>query len=110
MTDETIYRTEVLKDHHNRSAFASGVESLDKYLKLQASQDARRKVSVTFVLVSKTDPDSIIGYYTLSSTAIEPSGLLAEVRKKLPSYPLIPGTLVGRSIRFYCFRFLGNIA
>ena len=97
--DETIYRTEVLKDSHNRLTFASGVESLDKYLKLQASQDAKRKVSVTFVLVSKTEPDSIVGYYTLSSTAVELSGLSNEVRKKLPPYPLIPATLIGRLAR-----------
>jgi hypothetical protein len=96
---EIVYRTEVLKDSHNRSAFVSGVESLDKYLKLQSGQDAKRKISVTFVLVSKTDSESIVGYYTLSSTTIEPSGLPAEVRKKLPPYPLIPATLIGRLAR-----------
>ena len=99
VADETIYRTEILNDIHNRSAFDSGIESLDKYLRLQASQDAKRKVSVTFVLVLKTQPESIVGYYTLSSTAIDPGSLPVEARKKLPPYPWIPATLIGRLAR-----------
>ncbi len=98
-TEAPSFQIESLAKIHNRSAFVSGVESLDRYLKLQAGQDSKRKVAATFVLVSKADPSSIIGYYTLSSTAIDPGELSTAVRKRMPPYPLIPATLIGRLAR-----------
>jgi len=42
-------------------------------------------------------PDKTIGgYYTLSSTAVDLTELPAELVRKLPRYPLVPATLVGR--------------
>ena len=91
----TGFTVEVLSDH-DRSAFSCGVEPLDRYLKQQASQDARRNVAVPFVLV--TADRRIAGYYTLSATALKGDDLPPHLVKKLrlPRYPKLPATLVGR--------------
>jgi GNAT superfamily N-acetyltransferase len=87
-------RVEPLGPHHDRVSFTSGVAPLDRYLRTQASQDARKNVAAPFVLVL---PDgTIAGYYTLSSTAILAPELPADIVRKLPRYPFIPATLLGR--------------
>jgi GNAT superfamily N-acetyltransferase len=91
---EEFLRVEVLGPHHDRSRFESGVEPLDRYLRTQAAQDAGKNVAAPFVLVL---PDgSIGGYYTLSSTAVKLADLPEQIVKKLPRYPLVPATLLGR--------------
>jgi len=51
-------------------------------------------MAATFVLVAA---DGLIGgYYTLSSTAVKLAELPNEVARRLPRYPLIPATLLGR--------------
>lgn len=87
-------RVEALGPHHDRSSFASGVEPLDRYLRSQAGQDARKNVAAPFVLVL---PDGAIGgYYTLSATGVKLTEFPAEITRKLPRYPLLPATLLGR--------------
>jgi GNAT superfamily N-acetyltransferase len=90
------WRVELLGKHHNRAAFACGNEILDRYLKEIASQDARRLVAAPFILVETTAPRTICGYYTLSSFGIALGELPEEVAKKLPGYPIVPATLLGR--------------
>jgi GNAT superfamily N-acetyltransferase len=87
---------EPLAKHHDRAAFSCGNETLDRYLKERASQDARRRIAAPFVVVSKTDPQIILGYYTLSSFGIVLGDLPANIVKKLPDYPIVPATLLGR--------------
>lgn len=89
------YVVEALNTQHNRSDFECGVEALDRYLKQQASQDMRRRVAALFVLVD-LDLSRIAGYYTLAATAIRLAELPMEISKKLPKYPLVPATLLGR--------------
>lgn len=89
------YVIEPLDAQHNRSDFECGVEPLNRYLKQQASQDMRRRIAALFVLVNQ-DIDSIAGYYTLAATAIRLAELPTEITKKLPKYPLVPATLLGR--------------
>ena len=79
---------------HDRTSFSCGVPELDEYLRRQASQDARRKVAAPFVMVDKTR--RILGYYTLSAYGVRVAELPPDVAKKLPKYPLIPATLLGR--------------
>jgi GNAT superfamily N-acetyltransferase len=55
----------------------------------------RRRIAALFVLVDQ-DIDSIAGYYTLAATAIRLAELPPEITKKLPKYPLVPATLLGR--------------
>lgn len=63
---------------------------------MHAGQDARRFVAAVFVLVATNDDKAVRGYYTLSSFGIEKDGLPADFIKKLPPYPVIPATLLGR--------------
>ncbi len=88
------YRVEPLSAAHDRSAFRCGVVELDRYLQEQAGQDARRKVAAPFVLVDQSG--SIAGYYTLSAYAIRLGDLPEAIGRKLPRYPLLPATLLGR--------------
>ena len=87
-------RVEVLGPQHNRASFESGVESLDRYLRVQAGQDARKNMAAPFVLV--LPGGAIGGYYTLSATAVNLAELPAQTARKLPRYPLVPATLLGR--------------
>jgi GNAT superfamily N-acetyltransferase len=87
---------EPLGRQHDRAAFACGNEVLDRYLKEIASQDARRLVAAPFVLVATTAPKTILGYYTLSAFGIDLGSLPTEVSRKLPAYPIVPATLLGR--------------
>jgi len=84
-----------LERKHNRKSFSCGLDSLDSYLHIQAGQDKRKRIAVTYVLEDQCT-NKISGYYTLSATAIELNFLPESVRKKLPSYPCIPATLIGR--------------
>ena len=91
---EGSLRVEALGPHHDRNSFDSGVEVLDRYLRTQAGQEARKNIAAPFVLVL---PDGAIGgYYTLSSTAVKLNELPADVTRRLPRYPLVPATLLGR--------------
>lgn len=83
-----------LADHHDRATFECGVEPLDRYFRTQAGQDARRRVSSCFVL---TDNDvSPLGFYTLAATSIALGDLPPPLTKRLPRYPSVPATLLGR--------------
>ena len=87
-------RVEALTAQHDRNSFASGVEPLDRYFRVQAGQDARKSLAAPFVLVLS---DGIIaGYYTLSSTALQLAELQERIAGRLPRYPLVPATLLGR--------------
>ncbi|HEY6334893.1 MAG TPA: GNAT family N-acetyltransferase [Alphaproteobacteria bacterium] len=89
-------KIEPLASHHDRVGFACGVESLDRYFRIQAGQDARRKANGVFVLVSPRTPDKVLGYYTLCATALPQGDIPAAARKHIPRYPLVSATLVGR--------------
>jgi GNAT superfamily N-acetyltransferase len=87
------YFFEALADH-DKTAFACGIAELDNYLRQQASQDAKRKVAAPFVMVDLKR--RVAGYYTLSAYGIRGEELPPAIAKKLPKYPLIPATLLGR--------------
>ena len=87
-------RVEALGPGHDRRSFSCGVEALDRYLRVQAGQDARKNVAAPFVLLSSHS--EIVGYYTLSATSILLAELPSDVSRRLPRYPLVPATLVGR--------------
>lgn len=85
---------EVLEGH-NRSNFDCGIEPLNRYLREQASQDKKKNISTPFVLVGE-EPGLVIGYYTLCSNSVRLDDIPQDLRKKLPRYPYIPATLIGR--------------
>ena len=93
--DSFDYFVEPLDKQHERGAFDCGVEPLDRYFKKQAGQDARKRVAAPFVLIEKNSR-TVAGYYTLSATSIKINELPTEIVKKLPKYPDVPATLLGR--------------
>ena len=84
-----------LDKSHKREKFSCGVHLLDDYLHKQASQDMRRHIAVTYILNDDKE-NQVAGYYTLSSTTIQLADLPEKAIKKLPHYPLLPATLIGR--------------
>jgi predicted GNAT family N-acyltransferase len=87
---------EILDATHNRNKFDCGKELLNEYLKTQAGQDVKRKLSVCFVLADN-ETKIVQGYYTLSNCSIPLSSFSEQIQKKLPkSYKSIPATLLGR--------------
>lgn len=86
---------EPLGTHHDRAAFSCGVSALERYLRTQARQDMTRRVAAVFVLVGDS-PGVIAGYYTLAATGVLLGELPADVARRLPRYPLVPATLLGR--------------
>ena len=92
--DLAAIRIEPLGPGHDRSAFSCGVPALDRYLQEQAGQDARRRVAAPFV--ASTDGIKVLGFYTLSATSIQLTDVPAALAKKLPRYPRLPATLLGR--------------
>ena len=93
--DTLQYSIHILSKEHKKNTFSCGIEALDRYLIQQAGQDARRYVAATYAL-TEIDSQVIIGYYTLSSTSVKLSNLPQEIIKKLPRYPTLPATLLGR--------------
>jgi len=85
----------LLNADHDRTAFACGVEALDRYIREQAAQDMRRGTARVFVLTTIDRPDRLLGYYTLSAASIVAQELPAGIAKRLPKYP-IPAALIGR--------------
>ena len=88
-------RIELLASHHARSIFRCGQESLDRYIREQATQDARRDIARVFVATATDDPSRILGFFTLSATSIAATDLPPEIGKRLPRYP-VPAALIGR--------------
>jgi GNAT superfamily N-acetyltransferase len=92
--ETTAPRIELLRAQNDRSGFICGKDSLDQYFQRQVTQDARRHLATPFVMVM---PDGAIGrFYTLSITALRLGDLPGDVARRLPRYPLVPATLIGR--------------
>lgn len=87
------FRVVPLEAAHERAAFQSPSESLNRYLRKQATQDIRRRVAACFVAL--TDQRRIAGYYTLSSASLLLADLPADTRKRLPRYPTVPAGRMG---------------
>ncbi|MDO5626617.1 MAG: GNAT family N-acetyltransferase [Pseudomonadota bacterium] len=79
---------------HDRAAFNSDSEPLNRYLREQATQDMRRRVAACFVAL--TNEQRIAGYYTLASASLLLADLPASTGKKLPRYPTVPAVRMGR--------------
>jgi ribosomal protein S18 acetylase RimI-like enzyme len=88
------FSIEPLSASHDRPAFNSGNEALDRYLHAQAGQDIRRRIANCFIAT----PDSIVvaGYYTLAAASIPLLELPEAEKKQLPRYSVLPAALIGR--------------
>ena len=61
------FAIELLGEGHNRNAFDCGVESLNRYLWQQATQDMRRNVATVCVAALGAE---IAGYYSLANKVL----------------------------------------
>jgi predicted GNAT family N-acyltransferase len=80
---------------HRRDDFNCEVENLDNYIKKIASQDLKRKAATVFVSIDSSTLN-VTAYYTLSSFSLELTEIEPILAKKLPRYPLLPATMLGR--------------
>src|SRR5687768_11581099 len=81
---------EKLSSYHDRSNFDCGVEELNSYLQKYSGQHERKGIGRTYV-ARKEDNTRVLGYYTISSSAVR----FDVVPENLPRYP-VPVALVGR--------------
>lgn len=99
---DTPFLVAPLDGAHDRARFNSGSDSLDRYLREQATQDIRRRVAACFVALA--DTQCIAGYYTLSAASLMLTDLPAGIGKKLPRYPTVPAVRMGRLAVDQAFR------
>ena len=77
----------------DRKSFDCGLHpALNMYISQQATQDEKRNVSRTFMLL---EDGKLVGYYTLANASVVESDLSEEQMKKMPRYPM-PAVLLSR--------------
>ncbi|MBD2604493.1 GNAT family N-acetyltransferase [Scytonema hofmannii FACHB-248] len=86
---------EQLEKHHDRASFSCGNEQLDRYLHSAVTQDKKRNIAIPYAIFDR-DRQKIIGYYTLCMSGINLEQLPQSIVKKLPKYPIVGVTLIGR--------------
>ena len=104
-----VYRFEPLTKQHDRASFRSASPVLNTYLQQLARKDTERRVAACFAMVEESTPTTIVGYYTLSAFTVEVAELREEMQKKLPRYPRLPATLLGRLARDERFPGTGSL-
>jgi predicted GNAT family N-acyltransferase len=97
---------ELLGPKHDRAAFSCGAQVLHAYLQKQAGQDLKKRAAVPLVITP--NGTTIAGYYTLSQYSLQLDEVPVEVAKRLPKYPMIPATLLGRLAVSSAFRGQGH--
>jgi predicted GNAT family N-acyltransferase len=94
------YRIEQLDpSKHRREDFACESLELTEFLQKRARKEVQARASACFVLVPEADPGRIVGYYTLSQTVVVVQQLPEAFARKLPRYPQLGATLIGRLAR-----------
>lgn len=105
MSVQPQFRVEILNPAiHRRDEFACESSELTEFLRTRARKEAKSRTSACFVLVPVADTGQIAGFYTLSATTVELEKLPPELVKKLPRYPSLPATLLGRLARSLAFK------
>lgn len=70
------------KTRHDRKRFNCGAAPLNNYLKVMASQQAKKDNTRTFVLEDDSDNSFIIGFYTLTMTPVDLTALPEKLQRK----------------------------
>lgn len=78
----------------SREHFQSGSKPLDRYIREQALQDIRRRVSACFIALNSQQ--QLVAYYTLASASVLLDQLPSTIQKKLPRYAAVPAVRMGR--------------
>lgn len=100
MSESDKYIVEPLDpSKHRREEFACESPELTEFLHKRARKEMQGRASACFVLVTDADPGRIVGYYTLSQTSVVVQQLPEPLIKRLPRYPQLGATLIGRLAR-----------
>ena len=98
------YRIERLDSaKHRREGFRCESPELAQFIQKRARKEMDARASACFVLVPLEEPGRIAGFYTLSAAEISASLLPGQLVKRLPRYPEMPVTLLGRLARDEAF-------
>ncbi len=89
---------ERLGKKHARKSFSCEVPQLNEYLQTRANQKQKKSIANIFVLTDRGGTE-IKGYNTLSSYGLLLRDLPEDIARKLPRYPLVGTTLIGRLAR-----------
>jgi hypothetical protein len=71
MTPDEPLVIEAISSSHDRKTFSSGTPAPDNYIRQQARQDIKRRISRVFVARSHDHLRTILPYYTLSTLSID---------------------------------------
>jgi len=87
----TVSAPEPLDEHHDTEAFASGVASLDTWLKRRAMKNQATGASRTFVAC---EGKRVVAYYSLASSSVTVGEAPGRFRRNMPDP--IPVVVLGR--------------
>jgi GNAT superfamily N-acetyltransferase len=79
---------------HAAGEFSCGIESLDRWLQLYASQSQRRDAARTFVMAD--EGGAVAGYYTLVAGEVAYDSATQRVRRSLSQHFPIPVAILAR--------------
>ncbi len=99
----TITAPEPLSDRHQIGEFASGVASLDDWLKRRAAKNQVTDASRTFVACEGA---KVVGYYALASGGVETAATPGRFRRNMPEP--IPVVVLGRLAVDHCHKGQGQ--
>lgn len=86
MSRSSDWREESIGRHHDRKGFDCGSPDLNDYLARHARQNHESGGAKTFVAVSPAEPTRVLGYYSISSGAIEFARVPATLTRRLGRY------------------------
>jgi hypothetical protein len=84
-----VWREEAITKRHDRKNFDCGSAELNEYLRRYARQNHESGGAKTFVAVPPTDPDHILGYYSISPGAIEFAKVPISLTRRLGQYEVL---------------------
>jgi GNAT superfamily N-acetyltransferase len=89
------WREEPIGRHHDRQSFDCGSPELNEYLQRYARQNHESGGAKTFVAITPTAPERVLGYYSISPGAVEFARVPGRLTKRLGRYD-VPVFRLGR--------------
>lgn len=87
--------TTLISAAHNVDQFHCGKDQLDTFLKRYALRNQKLDSSKTFVTCPESEPNRVVGYYSLVFGSVRHEDTPREVKQGMPRYP-IPVMLLGK--------------
>jgi GNAT superfamily N-acetyltransferase len=94
VTGGALFRV-VRLGNHDRTAFASGESSIDRWFREQAGQMSSRGLATVHVMIEEMT-GAIVGYYSLSNFTILATELPEALGRRLPKRIPLPAHLIGQ--------------